>query len=78
MAAKMLRYALVGGMRVAVIHIGRLSPQDNSSFFGDKSKYFNSWRTRTNGGMVIAENFWKFARRRVLSLHRKQAILIKQ
>ncbi|HBB89773.1 MAG TPA: hypothetical protein DC047_19375 [Blastocatellia bacterium] len=57
MAAKMLRYAPVGPTRVAVIHIGCQSPQDISRLFAHKSKYFNSWRIKADGGMVIAKSF---------------------
>ena len=69
MAAKMLRCASVGPMRVAVIHIGREGPPPDSSFFAGKSNYFNSSQTEVDGGMVIAKNFWKFASGPVLPLY---------
>ena len=59
MAAKMLRCAAVGPLRVAVIQIGSQEVGHISSLFVDKSKYSNSWRRVSDGGMVIAENFWK-------------------
>jgi hypothetical protein len=57
MPVKMLRYAAVEPVRVAVIHIRRMIDQGNFSFFGVKSKYSNSFAMVADDGMVVAKKF---------------------